>query len=729
MVAHEHGSVELPGGPTDAEGRAVNEQLLGALVGAAIKGSECVAEHLDEVAADLACLVRLVTFSRLTVLRVYRGELPGFMTDDDDGFGPSAPELKRLVRAMTAGEPLFELCEQMTPAERRAAAGDALDLLIGHLTLAHSEGLDDTETLAELGCAIGVVLVGWALQAAPMVDRELTETWQKYQFGRREAGLKGTGADAVTLLLGAVLHRQARKDEVSTETFKDLVFTRTLPVLQDLDLTEEILRAFATPPEAEVTAAPIKRLARRDRAFLTDLCSYARNALTLHSRNCPYGLREAGHECTVEHRLAAITSGSQILVSSPPPGTPGEGRRVALPRIGYREDRPMEGAPESWPADHTWQINVDRILLTRWDVDIARWNENISEDSSISGTPPYDNETGLEAFACPACTSQETFLAEGRWGDPLTLHCSCGVTIMSPVDADPDDLGRRLLQRLILCEADPDYAARRLMVPLAELQEREQSRRSSRSYLGPEADTVELAEAIGLEQEDLAQALTAVLRPRLPKRHGGNARTLLLLKITYALSAPAVRDSEDGRRLAQAVRTYLTDLKQESDRWAPSRQSVPERLQLWRDEGGPQVWQDAWERTVEVAGRRFKNYQVRDGRLSNGCAALTLALYLLARESDIGVEQISRDDVLALMKPESTDATACGAAAETARRWGARLQALGHHPDADDDPVARLWRHLRTEVHVDFYSDERQPALLVGLSAVLGPRSLHDIRF
>ncbi|MET7487724.1 hypothetical protein [Streptomyces sp. NPDC005538] len=728
MVAHEHGSVELPGGPTDAEGRAVNEQLLGALVGAAIKGSECVAEHLDEVAADPACLVRLVTFSRLTVLRVYRGELPGFMTDDDDGFGPSAPELKRLVRAMTSGEPLFELCEQMAPTERRAAAGDALDLLIGHLTLAHSEGLDDTETLAELCCAIGLVLVGWALQAAPMVDRELTETWQKYQFGQREAGLKGTGADAVTLLLGTVLHHQARKDEVSTETFKDLVFTRALPVLQDLDQTEEILRAFAAPPETDVTAAPIKRLARRDRAFLSDLCSYARHALTLHSRNCPYGLREADHECTVEHRLAAITSGSQTLVSSPTPDAPGEGHRVALPRIGYSEDRPTEGAPEGWPDDHTWQINVDRILLTRWDADIARWNENISEDSSISGTPPYDNETGLEAFACPACTSRENFLAEGRWGDPLTLHCSCGVTIMSPVDADPDDLGRRLLKRLILCEADPAYAARRLMPSLAELQEREQSRRSRRSYLGPEADTVALAEAIDLEQDELVQALTAVLRPRLPERHGGNALTLLLLKTAYALSSPMVTDSEDGARLATAARAFLADLKEESARWAPTRQLLLDRLRSWQDAAGPEAWQAAWARMIDLAAPQFKDHRVRDGRLRDGCAALALALYVLAREADTGVDQINKNQVLALLPSPTTD-SAAEPAAETLLHWGALLESLGHDLEADDDPVAEMWRHLRTPVRVNPYSEQFEPALTAGLDAVVGPRSYYGICF
>jgi hypothetical protein len=189
-----------------------------------------------------------------------------------------------------------------------------------------------------------------------------------------------------------------------------------------------------------------------------------------------------------------------------------------------------------------------------------------------------------------------------------------------------------------------------------------------------------------------------------------------------------VRDSDDGRRLAQAVHAFLADLKQESDRWAPSRQPVPERLQQWRDEGGPQVWQDAWERTVEVVGRRFEQHQVRGGRLSDGCAALTVALYLLAREGEIGVEQISRDEVLALMEPEGTGVTP-DAAAETADRWGARLQALGHDLNAGDDSVARMWQHLRTDVHVDSYSDKQQPALLVGLTTVLGPHSFYNIRF
>lgn len=237
MGKHEHGAVELPGGPTDPEGRAVNEQLLSALVSAALNGcGECVDRYLDEVAADPASVARLVTFSRLAALHVYHGELPGFMTDDADTFGPSVPELRRLVRAVTAAEPLTEVCEQMTPAERRAAARPAVELLVGHLSLAADLDQEDAETLAEVCCSVSALMIDWWFKTAPMAAREFSETWDRYAFGRREAGLTGNGVEAVALLLGAVLHHQALEDGVSAETFKDLAFSRALPALKDPEL-------------------------------------------------------------------------------------------------------------------------------------------------------------------------------------------------------------------------------------------------------------------------------------------------------------------------------------------------------------------------------------------------------------------------------------------------------------------------------------------------------------
>lgn len=712
MEPHEHGPVELPGGPVNAEGWAVNERLLGALMGAAVGGcAPCVDRLLDEVTADPACVARLVEVSRLTGLRLHHGELPRFMTDDDDPSGPAAPEFKRLVRAFTAAEPVTEVCEQMTAAERRAAAGHAIELLAGQLTLANSIGFDDKETLAEMCCAMSALLVEWWFSKAPMARREFTEAWSRYAFGRREAGLPGNGVNALALLLAAVLHHQARQDQVSVKELRTLIFTRALPALEKPERTEAILSAFAAPPNTDDMAVPVKRFARSNRDFLAELCTFARHTIAMHVKDCPHGLRETGHQCTLAHRGPALDEGAGAQVAAP---TPEEGRRVALPTIGYLEDEPLEDAPAGYGADHTWQINVARILLERWDADIARWNENISEDSSIS-EPNYQHEAGLETLACPACGSRRSFLAEGRWGDPLTLHCRCGVTTMSPIDAGRDDLGRRLLKRLILCEADPAYAARRLMPPLTEYRERELQARAGSWYRGPVDADIAAVQAVDLSNDDLAAALTAALKPRFPERHGGHALTLLLLQVLDALSAPAVRASTDGRELVDAVRGLVADLKAESERWAPARELVVDRLRAWQAEGGPQVWQDAWLRTLEMADRHFARNRVGDGRITDCCAGVTLAQYILARETDASVDQITIEDVRSLLLPGGADDTNRNPA-EVSQQWGARLQALGHDLSATDDPVTRTWRNLHTE-----------SALTRGIETLFGERSYYRI--
>ncbi|WP_405842568.1 hypothetical protein OG528_29830 [Streptomyces platensis] len=724
MGAHEHGPVELPGGPVNGEGRAVNEPLLAALTGAAVNDcAGCVEQLLDEVAAEPACVARLVEVNRLTAMRLHSGELPGFMTDDDDPSGPAALEFKRLVRAVTAAEPVTEVCEQMTAAERRAAAGSAIEMLVGQLTFANSVGFDDAETLAEMCCTVSALLVEWWFSTAPVARREFTEAWQRHAFGHREAGLPGNGVNALGLLLGAVLHRQARQDQVRVEELRSLVFTRALPALENPEEAGAILSAFVVPPHADDITVPVKRYARSNPGFLAELCGYARSTITVHVKDCPHGLRQKNHECTLAHRGPALGQGAGAQVAAP---TPEEGPRVALPRIGYREDEPADAAPVGGGAGHTWQINVDRILLERWDASAARWNESVSEDSSIS-EPNYQHEVGLEPLLCPACRSHGPFLAEGCWGDPLTLHCRCGVTMMSPLDARPDDLGRRLLKRLILCEADPAYAARRLMPALAKLHKHEREARASRWYRGPDIEDISVVEAIDLSSGDLVGALAAALKPRLPERHEGRALTLLLLQVLDALSAPAVHDSPDGRDLADAVRDLLADLSKESDRWAPTREPVVDRLRAWQAEGGSQLWQDAWARTLEMAESRFARYRVGDGRITDGCAAVALAQYLLAGEAETGVAEVTTDDVRSLMPPGDGE-QADRDPAEVLRRWATRLQALGHDLDAADDPVASTWRHLCTDRSTGTFGDEREPALTLGLNTLLGERSFYLIR-
>jgi hypothetical protein len=225
---------------------------------------------------------------------------------------------------------------------------------------------------------------------------------------------------------------------------------------------------------------------------------------------------------------------------------------------------------------------------------------------------------------------------------------------------------------------------------------------------------------------DLVDVLTAALKPRLPERHGGRALTLLLLQVLDALSAQAVRDSGDGRDLAAAVHALMADLKEVSDRWAPAREPVVDRLKAWQAEGGPQLWQEAWARTLTMASRYFARYRVNNGRITDGCAGLTLALYLLAREAGTGVGQVTMDDIRSLMIPaDAGDGPQYSV--DLPRQWGARLAALGHDLDAADDPVTATWRHLRTDRLIHTYGNGRAPALGLGLYSVLGDQSFYRV--
>lgn len=723
MAVHGHEPVALPGGPVDAEGNVVDEALLAALTGAARHGcARCSEPLLDDVAAQPACVARLVEVTRMVAIRANHGDLPAFMTDADISTIPTTREFTHLVRAATAAEPLTAVCARMTTAERRAAARTAADILAMQLAIVDADGLDTTPTLAEQSCTFAVLLLRWWYAYAPLAREELTRTWQQHTAAHPDALLLD-GPEALALLLGAVLHHQARLDHVTAEDMGQLVFTRVLPVLEDPERTAAVLAAFVGPPQYDATTVPVKRHTRADPQFLADLCGHLRSALTRHAAECPHGLRETGHACTIEHRAPVLARTTTAAVAEP---APHEGRRVALPRLGFREDAPTEGEPAGQVPGHVWQINVEQIVVERWDADAARFNKVVSEDSTIS-TPNYRNETGLEPVCCPACGSVGPFLAEGAWGDPLTLHCRCGVTVMSPLDAAEDDFGRNLLKRLILCEADPAYAARRVMPALAEHQERARRMSDNAYYWGPDDEDVALADAVAWHGGDLVTALTEALQPRLPQRHEGRALALLLLQAHQALSAPAVRTSPDGRRLEESVRDLLADLKQECDRWAPTRAPVTDLLHSWQTEGGPQLWQDAWTRTLQVAERHhLSRSRVGNGRVADGCAALTLAQYLLASEAGSSVDQVTTEDVRALAQTGEADGQDT-AAQPVLHRWAERLRALGHDLDAADDPVARLWRHLASE-RPGRFGEPAAPALTIGLDDLIGHFALWPIR-
>ncbi|MDT0323051.1 hypothetical protein [Streptomyces millisiae] len=395
-------------------------------------------------------------------------------------------------------------------------------------------------------------------------------------------------------------------------------------------------------------------------------------------------------------------------------------RSVTLPADGgYRVHPPVEGPPADYPQDHRWQISVDRIVVPRWDQDAAHWNQRIADDS-FSSAADCIHEMGLEVLACPGCGRHEGLVVEGRWGDPLTLHCLCGTTAATPDIpelAKWGDWGRDLLRRIILTTADPAFEARRLHHQLRTYRADEEKRRASSWYLGPDDTDIELIDLID-PQRELPDALTTALRPRLPQRHGGRPFTLFLLKVSLALQVPAVRDSEDGRHLTDAVKEMLADLRRESTRYAQARRPLLEQLAEWQAAGGHETWQAAWEHTITAAQRSLRGRRVANGAVADGCVALTTGLYLIARDLDIPPAQVAVQDVRALAAPQPGEQPE-----DILARWQQHLIVLGHDLDDPDDPVAAMWRRLST-IHTPSDAHplaRRGPALLDGLKRTLPP--------
>ncbi|MFI7104120.1 hypothetical protein ACIBK8_32845 [Streptomyces sp. NPDC050161] len=253
-----------------------------------------------------------------------------------------------------------------------------------------------------------------------------------------------------------------------------------------------------------------------------------------------------------------------LAPASPPGGDGGHGR--VLPPSGCLEREPAEGPPTA--ESDEWQINVGNVLILRRDAGAARLNAHVADDFEASPSD-YEHEVGLEYLTCPTCGNYESLLIEGRWGDPLTVHCRCGATATSPAaqSAGPG-AGRSLLKRLILCAADPAYAARRLRPELRKHREADKARRAAPWYTGPNPEEIALINSIAPEADDVVQALVQGLEPKLPRRHGASPLALLWIQVAHALAEPDVRNSPDGRLLADGVHAQLQDLREEATRHA-----------------------------------------------------------------------------------------------------------------------------------------------------------------
>lgn len=359
---------------------------------------------------------------------------------------------------------------------------------------------------------------------------------------------------------------------------------------------------------------------------------------------------------------------------------------------GYRHEEPLEGTPTGLLAEQVWELPLDQIVLRRWDRDTDRHNSCVADDSSAS-VSDYRHATGLEMLACPAC--RETLTASGRWGEAAWLRCNCGFE-----EVVAADWGRHLLQRLILSSIDPGYEARRLLPQVSE--ERQAQRRLTLPpHTGPDDRDAALVASIDSTVEDLAAELIQALQPRLPQRHGGDSLTLLLIEAGLALSAPAVRDSAHGRRLTDAVRSLIVELQDAAVRFAWTRRSVVEQLDIWQQPGGPPEWQDAWDRLRALLWPSSTSSKVRNGVGVDGMAGLLVALYLIARTQQIPPEQVTLQQVRVLAGLDPDGRTLPDRPAEVSldlpAQWAARLEALGHDLQDRRDPVTVVWQHLQTE--------------------------------
>ena len=128
---HEHAGFDVPAG-SDPLGRPVDGPLLGAFIGAAFDGcTSCQNAHLTIMVQDAPTTARLVELACIGVHQAMGG-LPANLTDADEP-GTASREFRVLAAAGADGgnAEMWARCAEMTPAERRAAANTAADLLVG----------------------------------------------------------------------------------------------------------------------------------------------------------------------------------------------------------------------------------------------------------------------------------------------------------------------------------------------------------------------------------------------------------------------------------------------------------------------------------------------------------------------------------------------------------------------------------------------------------------------
>jgi hypothetical protein len=141
---HHHDGFPVPDEPGDRfanVGRTIDGALLGALVGAAFDSCQpCQAELLDRIAGEPLTLARLVELAAVAIAGELAGGVPSHMTTEDDSASTLTAGFRAIVRAGTDRPAedhaaMYAEALALPVAERRAAAEDALDLLLGLLAM------------------------------------------------------------------------------------------------------------------------------------------------------------------------------------------------------------------------------------------------------------------------------------------------------------------------------------------------------------------------------------------------------------------------------------------------------------------------------------------------------------------------------------------------------------------------------------------------------------------
>ena len=134
MDAHAHEPFDVPAGFTDPLGRPVAHDLLGRVIAAAFDGcTSCQTPLLDRLTQDPVTTLRLVELACVATHSALGG-LPDSLLDPTVP-GMASVEFRLLASSGVEGhnDAMLTTTTGMTPAQRRAAAETALDILIGHL--------------------------------------------------------------------------------------------------------------------------------------------------------------------------------------------------------------------------------------------------------------------------------------------------------------------------------------------------------------------------------------------------------------------------------------------------------------------------------------------------------------------------------------------------------------------------------------------------------------------